>query len=64
VHECAPERLADELARIEPAELLLPEERRGEHRVWLPQDNVPISFRPAYDFGTEVARVRCSSSSP
>jgi hypothetical protein len=56
VHECAIERLADELARIEPAELLLPEERRGEDRVWLPQDNVPISFRPAYDFGTEVAR--------
>ncbi|MFO1029806.1 MAG: DNA mismatch repair protein MutS [Planctomycetota bacterium] len=55
VHECAPERLADELARIEPAELLLPEERRGEHRHWLPQDGVPISFRPAYDFGTDGA---------
>ncbi|MFN8823598.1 MAG: DNA mismatch repair protein MutS [Planctomycetota bacterium] len=55
VVECPPDRLADELARIEPAELLLPEERRGEHRHWLPQDSVPISFRPAYDFGTEGA---------
>jgi DNA mismatch repair protein MutS len=53
VHECAIERLADELVRIEPAELLLPEDQRGEERVWLPANNVPISFRPGYDFGAE-----------
>src|SRR5262245_61813476 len=29
VHECALDRVADELARIEPAEILLPEEQRG-----------------------------------
>ncbi|MGB3965227.1 MAG: DNA mismatch repair protein MutS [Planctomycetota bacterium] len=55
VHECAPERLADELARIEPAELLLPEDLRGGERSWQPPDGVPTTFRAAYDFGAETA---------
>ncbi|HEX5051552.1 MAG TPA: DNA mismatch repair protein MutS [Planctomycetota bacterium] len=53
VHECPFEQLADELARIEPAELLLAEEQRGEQRPWLPQNGVTVTFRGAYDFGAE-----------
>ncbi len=55
VHECAPERLADELARIEPSELLLAEDQRGQSRTWQPQDGVPTTFRPPWDFGVESA---------
>ncbi|MCA8950113.1 MAG: DNA mismatch repair protein MutS [Planctomycetes bacterium] len=54
VHECALERLADELARIEPAELLLAEELRGA-TPWLPQQRVPVTWRPGYDFGADGA---------
>ncbi len=53
VHECPIERIGDELARIEPAELLLPEERRGEERPWLPNTGLPITFRAPYDFGAD-----------
>jgi DNA mismatch repair protein MutS len=53
VHEGAADRLADELARIEPAELLLPEERRGESRSWQPPDAVSVTYRAAYDFGLD-----------
>ncbi len=55
VHECASERLADELARIEPSELLLPEEQRGTDRRWQPSESLPTTFRAAYDFGVEGA---------
>ncbi|MFO1077654.1 MAG: DNA mismatch repair protein MutS [Planctomycetota bacterium] len=51
VHEGPLARLADELGRIEPAELLLPESQRGEERRWQPQGQVAITFRPDYDFG-------------
>ena len=52
VHECPLERLADELARIEPAELLLAEDQRGIDRPWLPS-GVPVTWRAPYDFGVE-----------
>ncbi|MBL8751898.1 MAG: DNA mismatch repair protein MutS [Planctomycetes bacterium] len=55
VHETGVDRLADELARIEPAELLLPEEQRGGDRPWQPANGVPTTFRAAYDFGAETA---------
>ncbi len=55
VHECATERLADELARIEPAELLLAEEQRGQVRTWQPPDGVPVTWRAGYDFGADGA---------
>ena len=53
VHECGIARLADELARIEPAELLLPEDLRSHLRPWQPAHNVPTTFRAAYDFGAD-----------
>ncbi|MBL9076867.1 MAG: DNA mismatch repair protein MutS [Planctomycetes bacterium] len=53
VHECAPDRLADELARIEPAELLLAETARSEDRPWLPA-GVPITWRAPFEFGAEA----------
>ncbi|HEX6813726.1 MAG TPA: DNA mismatch repair protein MutS [Planctomycetota bacterium] len=53
VHECAFDRLADELVRIEPAELLLAEEQRGAERPWLQKEGVPLTFRAAYDFGAD-----------
>jgi DNA mismatch repair protein MutS len=52
VHECAPDRLGDELARIEPAELLLAEEQRGTERPWLPT-GIPVTYRAPYDFGAD-----------
>jgi DNA mismatch repair protein MutS len=52
VHECDLDRLADELARIEPAELLLAEAGRAAERPWLPP-GVPVTWRAPYDFGTE-----------
>ncbi|MBM4062101.1 MAG: DNA mismatch repair protein MutS [Planctomycetes bacterium] len=55
VHECPRERLADEIVRIEPAELLLAEEQRGEQRPWLPASTVPVAFRPGYEFGADGA---------
>jgi DNA mismatch repair protein MutS len=54
VHECAIDRLADELARIEPAELLLPESRRAGERAWLP-GAVPLTFRADFDFAKDGA---------
>jgi DNA mismatch repair protein MutS len=53
VHECALDRLGDELARIEPAELLLPEAQRGGNRPWLGSTAAPLSFRADFDFGTD-----------
>ncbi|MEZ6038310.1 MAG: DNA mismatch repair protein MutS [Planctomycetota bacterium] len=53
VHEPPRERLADELARIEPAELLLAEQYRGEDTSWLPRTGIPIAYRAGYDFGAE-----------
>jgi DNA mismatch repair protein MutS len=55
VHECPLDRVADELARIEPAELLLAEEHRGTDQPWRRGNVVPVTFRPAYEFGTETA---------
>lgn len=46
-------RLADELARIEPAELLLSEDRRGEDTSFLPATRTPIAYRAGYDFGAD-----------
>ena len=51
VTEVAHARLADELARIEPAELLLAEDQRGKDQSWLPQTKTPIAYRAGYDFG-------------
>ncbi|HEB53266.1 MAG TPA: DNA mismatch repair protein MutS [bacterium] len=53
VVELGRERLADELARIEPAELLLPEDRRGQDSSFLPRTETPIAYRAGYDFGAE-----------
>jgi DNA mismatch repair protein MutS len=55
VHECALDRVADELARIEPAEILLPEEQRGAPRPWQAGSDATATFRAAYDFGAESA---------
>jgi len=54
VHECAIARLVDEIARIEPAELLLAEDLRGD-TPWLPHRKVPVTWRPGYDFGADSA---------
>src|SRR5690606_36606783 len=54
-HECARERLGDELARIEPAELLLDEALRGDERPWQPRPDLPVTFRAGYDFGANTA---------
>ena len=51
VTEVPEDRLADELARIEPAELLLAEDQRGKDQSWLPQSATPIAYRAGYDFG-------------
>jgi DNA mismatch repair protein MutS len=51
VVEIDPDRLADELARIEPAELLLAEDQRGGDQPWLPQTHTPVAYRAGYDFG-------------
>ena len=51
VTEVAHNRLADELARIEPAELLLSEDRRDKDQSWLPQTKTPVAYRAGYDFG-------------
>lgn len=51
VTEVAHHRLADELARIEPAELLLAEDQRSKDQSWLPQTKTPIAYRAGYDFG-------------
>ncbi len=53
VVELTPDRLADELARIEPAELLLAEDHRGQDQPWLPQTRTPVAYRAGYDFGAE-----------
>jgi DNA mismatch repair protein MutS len=53
VHEGDLERLGDELARIEPAEVLLAEAERGQARDWLSGNGVPLTFRSDYDFGTD-----------
>jgi DNA mismatch repair protein MutS len=55
VQECELARLPDELLRLEPAELLLAEDQRGEARPWLPQPGPSIAFRPGYDFGSDSA---------
>jgi len=52
VRECAIEHLDDELARVEPAELLLAEELRGQ-TPWLTRPNLPVTWRPRYDFGVD-----------
>ena len=51
VTEVGKDRLGDELARIEPAELLLAEDERGSDKEWLPQSTTPIAYRAGYDFG-------------
>ena len=54
VHECALDQLADELARIEPAELLAPEAARGDS-TWQPPTDAPVTRRAPYDFGLDGA---------
>lgn len=51
VTEVPHNRLADELARIEPAELLLSEDQRDKDQSWLPLTKTPIAYRAGYDFG-------------
>ncbi len=53
VQQGALARLADELARIEPAELLLPEPARGEVREWQPPPGLPATSLAACEFGTD-----------
>lgn len=53
VTEVEHHRLADELARIEPAELLLAEDQRDKEQSWLPQTKTPIAYRAGYDFGAD-----------
>ena len=55
VHECARERLVDELAFVEPAELLLPEGLSSDHNAWLEAVRAPTTYRSVYDFGKEQA---------
>ncbi|MGE3172389.1 MAG: DNA mismatch repair protein MutS [Planctomycetota bacterium] len=55
VHECPVERAGDELQRIEAAELLLPDDLRGAAPDWLQGLDLPLSWRPPYDFGTDTA---------
>jgi DNA mismatch repair protein MutS len=55
VHECAPDRLDDELARIEPAELLLSEELRDRAAALRLPDGVPVTWRQRWDFATDGA---------
>ena len=53
VTEVPHNQLGDEIARIEPAELLLAEDRRDKDQSWLPQTKTPIAYRAGYDFGGE-----------
>ncbi|MCB9886235.1 MAG: DNA mismatch repair protein MutS [Planctomycetes bacterium] len=55
VHECARQGLVDELAHVEPAELLLPEGLSSEHNEWLEAVRTPTTYRSVYDFGKEQA---------
>ncbi len=55
VHEGPRDRLLDELAHIEPAELLLPEGLRGEAQQWLDGVRASTTYRSVYDFGVEQA---------
>ena len=55
VHECPLPRLADELALVEPAELLLAEDLRGGNRPFLDGIDAPLTFRAPYDFGAATA---------
>jgi len=48
-------RVADELQRIEPAEILLSDELRGETLRFLDGSSVPVTWRAPFDFGTETA---------
>ncbi len=52
--ECSDARLLDELTRLEPAEILVPEEQ-DELLDRLRQTRAVLTRRPAYDFGTETA---------
>ena len=54
VRECTLADLDDELARVEAAELLLAEELRG-NTPWLSRPDLPVTWRPRYDFGRENA---------
>ena len=53
VTEVPHNQLGDEIARIEPAELLLAEDQRDKDQSWLPQTKTPIAYRAGYDFGGE-----------
>ncbi|MFK7741723.1 MAG: DNA mismatch repair protein MutS [Planctomycetota bacterium] len=53
VTEVAAPQLADELARIEPAEIVLPDDRRGDETPWLPAARTPLAWRAGYDFGVD-----------
>ena len=55
VHECAAARLADELLRIEAAELLLPEELESSSEELLHGLDLPLTYRARYDFGADTA---------
>ncbi len=56
ITEVEPEKVPDELGRIEPAELLLPENRDGEVEEALPfLRDVPLRRCPSFDFDTDSA---------
>jgi DNA mismatch repair protein MutS len=55
VHECPAARLPDELARIEAAELLLPEDLRGRETSLLRGLEVPLAWRAGHEFGVDGA---------
>ena len=52
--ECAQPRLLDELQRLEPAEVLVPEDQ-DELQALLAETGAALARRPAYDFGLETA---------
>jgi len=55
VRECATAQLADELLRIEAAELLLSDDLRAERPAGLDGLELPLTWRAPYDFGLDTA---------
>ncbi len=61
VRECPTAQLADELLRIEAAELLLADDLRAARPPFLEGFDLPLTWRAPYDFGVDTAtRALCS----